>query len=91
MYLFNTKKMKIQEDIEIVNKFKTVFKEMNSDEYNLNKILEFDNDKMALLIKSLMNGNINNILNNTNNNGIFKFINKFSSSQKIKEEIFLFN
>jgi len=83
--------MKIQEDIEIVNKFKTVFKEMNSDEYNLNKILEFDNDKMALLIKSLMNGNINNILNNTNNNGIFKFINKFSSSQKIKEEIFLFN
>ena len=67
MYLFLTKKMKIQEEIEIVYKLKTVVKEMNSNEYNMNKILELDNDKMALLIKLLISGDINNIINNPNN------------------------
>lgn len=65
MYLFMTKKMKIQEEIDIVEKFKSVVKEMNSNDYNLNKILELDNDKMALMIKSLMSGKIND-----SNNGI---------------------
>jgi len=65
-----SKKMKIQEEIEIVDKLKSVVKEMNSNEYNLNKILELDNDKMALLIKTLMSGNINNFINASNSRKI---------------------
>jgi len=70
MYLFISKKIKIQEEIEFVDKFKTVVKGMNSDDVKLNKILEFDNEKMALLLKSLITGNFE-LPNRSNSNKIF--------------------
>lgn len=62
--------MKIQEEIEIVDKLKSVVKGMNSEECNLNKILELDNDKMALLIKTLMSGNISMVSNSNSGNNL---------------------
>jgi hypothetical protein len=59
MFLFITKKVKIEEEINVVDKLKSAIKEIGSCDLNIIKILELDNEKMVNLLKSVIIGNGN--------------------------------
>lgn len=64
-FYLTTRKLKIAEEISIVEKIKHVFKEMNNNDISLNSFAELDNENMAILIKSIVNRQTN--LDNSNN------------------------
>lgn len=69
VYLLNCKKMKLQDDISLVEKFKNIVEKIEgNNDTNMQKLLNMDNEKIAKMLDAMSSGKNVSFVDNKNNN-----------------------
>jgi len=84
VYLLNCKKLKLEDDINIVEKFKNICEKIEGNEMNIEKLLNIDNEKIAKMLDMIVSGKNLNFQENKNEKKDDDYsVSKVSSDAKI--------
>jgi hypothetical protein len=73
MYLFKCRKIKLEDDLSIIEKFKNICGRIEGNEMNMEKLLKIDNEKIAKMLDLIISGkNLN--FDDENKKNIVKYV-----------------